>query len=96
MATEQNEVAAERLTLTRLAERGEEALKRLSGEIEKNQRVADARERLVRIEKSVLNRFNIAALDETEELRKQVADLEQRLVKLEGGTRKKAAGTPEA
>jgi hypothetical protein len=95
MATEQNEAAAERTTLTKLAERGEEALKRLSGEIEKNQRVTEARERLVRIEKSVLNRVNIAALDETEELRKQVADLEERLAKLEGGTSRKKPAPPE-
>jgi hypothetical protein len=100
MATDQNEAAAERTTLTKLAERGEEAFKRLSEEIEKNRRmadarerlgrieqnprVADARERLVQIENSVLNRFNIASLDETEELRKQVAELEERLAKLEG------------
>jgi hypothetical protein len=96
MATEQNEVAAERMSLTKLAERGEEALKRLTGEIEKNQRVSDARERLVRIEKSVLNRFNIAALDETEELRQQVTDLEQRLAKLEGGASRRKTASSES
>ena len=96
MTTEQTETPVERTTLTKLAERGEEALKRLNEEIEKNARMSEARERLGRIEKSVLNRLNIASVDEAEELRKEVARLEERLAKLEGGTaRKKAVASPE-
>jgi hypothetical protein len=86
--------ATERSTLTRLAERGEEALKRLADELDRNARVHDALERLERVEKSVLNRLNIASLDEVEELRKQVAKLEKRLAKAESGAGKGAAAAP--
>jgi len=92
MPTEKKTAVAERSTLTRLAERGEEAIKRLTEELDKNARVHDARGRLERIEKSVLNRLNIASLDEVEELRKEVAKLERRLTRAEAAAGRKGAG----
>jgi hypothetical protein len=92
-ATEETEAtAAERTTLTRLAERGEVAMKRLVEELEKHERVTGARSRLEGVEKSVLNALNIASVAEVEQLRNDLAALEERLAKLEGGstTRKKA------
>lgn len=69
--------------IERLAGRGEEALRRLASELDKNPRLHGAIGRLERIEKSVLNRLNIASLDEVAELREQVARLEQRLAEAE-------------
>jgi hypothetical protein len=69
--------------IERLAGRGEDAFRRLVGEIDKNPRLHDALGRLERIEKSVLNRLNIASLDEVNELREEVARLEKRLAKVE-------------
>jgi hypothetical protein len=92
MPTEKKAAEAERSTLTRLAERGEEAIKRLTEELDKNARVQDALGRLERIEKSVLNRLNIASLDEVEELRKEVAKLERRLARAEAAAGRKGAG----
>ena len=92
-STEQTEAAAaERTTRTRLAEKGEVAVKRLVEELDKSERVQGARERLEEVEMTVLNALNIASVAEVEQLRKNVAELEERLAKLESGsTRKKAA-----
>ena len=106
MSTEEKDATAERAseataertstTFTKLAERGEGAIKRLGEELDKSPRVSDARDRLLQIEKSVLNRINIASADEADALRQEVARLEERLAKLEGGaTRKKAPSAPE-
>ena len=70
-------------TLERLAGRGEEALKRLSDELEKNPRAHEAKDRLVKLQRSALPKLNIALADEVEELKKEVARLEKRLAKVE-------------
>ncbi len=91
-STEQTEAAAaERTTMTRLAEKGEVAVKRLVEELDKNERVHGARERFEEVEKSVLNALNIASVAEVEQLRQDIAALEARLAKLEGGTTRKKA-----
>ena len=62
---------------------GGDALRRIASEIDKNPRFNDARGRLDRIEKSVLNRLNIASLEDVAALREEVASLEARLAKAE-------------
>jgi hypothetical protein len=94
MSTEEKDVeAAERTKITRLAERGDAAVKRLTAEFEKHERLTDARSRLEGVEKSVLTALNIASVAEVEELRKAVIGLDERLAKLEGGS---SAGTKKA
>jgi ubiquinone biosynthesis protein UbiJ len=70
-------------TLGKLAGRGEDALKRLSDELEKNPRAHEAKDRLVKLQRSTLPKLNIAVADEVEELKKEVARLEKRLAKVE-------------
>jgi len=70
-------------TLGRLAERGEEALKRLSEELEKNPRTHDAKDRLIKLQRTTLHQLNVALADEVEALRKDVERLEKRLAKVE-------------
>ena len=70
-------------TLDRLAVRGQEALKRLSEEMDKNPRMHEAKDRADKVGRSVLHQLNIALADEVEELRQQVAKLEKRLAKVE-------------
>lgn len=77
-----------RSVVSGLAGRGEGAVRRLVDEVDKNQRVQDARGRLEKIERSVLNRLNVASLDEVVELREQVASLEKRLAKAEAAARR--------
>lgn len=79
-------------TLGRLASRGEEALKRLYDELDRNARTHDALQKLVetrgRLEKasrSVLKELGIASVEEVEKLQKEVHRLERRLAKLEKG-----------
>jgi hypothetical protein len=63
----------------RLAGRGEETLRRLLAELDRNPRLTGARGRLERVERSVLNRLGIASVEEVDELRRQVARLEEQL-----------------
>lgn len=70
-------------TLGRLAERGEEALKRLSEELEKNPRTHDAKDRLIKLQRTTLRQLNVALADEVEALRTDVERLEKRLAKVE-------------
>jgi ubiquinone biosynthesis protein UbiJ len=74
---------AEPSALGKLAERGEETMRRLSQEIDKNPRMHDARDRFDKFGRSVLKQLNVALMDEVEELKKEVARLEKRLAKLE-------------
>ena len=90
-ATEEAEAAAAERTITRLAGRGEVAVKRLVGELEKHERVAGARERIEGVEKSVLNALGVASVAEVEQLRMAIIGLEERLAKLEGGSKAKKA-----
>jgi ubiquinone biosynthesis protein UbiJ len=70
-------------TLDRLAERGQDALKRISAEVDKNPRMHEAKERIEKVGRSTLHQLNIALEDEVADLRKQVDRLEKRLAKLE-------------
>ena len=80
-------------TIGRLAGRGEEALKRLSDELDKNPRTHEAKDRLVKLQRSTLPKLNIAVADEVEELKKEVARLERRVAKVE---KELARGNPQA
>ena len=67
----------------RLAGRGEEALRRLSSEIDKNARAQDAKDRLAKLQRTTMQQLGIAPAEEVQELKKEVASLEKRLAKLE-------------
>jgi hypothetical protein len=69
--------------LERLAGKGDEALRRVAEEIGRAAPLTDARGRLEQVERSVLDRLNIAAADEVGELRATVAELERRLLRIE-------------
>ncbi len=72
-------------TLGRLAGKGEEALRLLTEEIEKNQRAQQAKDRFSKFQRSTMQQLNIALADEVAELKKEIASLEKRLAKLEKG-----------
>ena len=83
--------------LGRLAGRGEEALRRLYDELDRNarthealERLLEARGRLDKVQRSVLHQLNLAPADEVEKLRKEIARLERRLAKVEGVAAKPA------
>jgi hypothetical protein len=91
MATRKQET--EGGTLGRLSKRGEDAITRLVDELGKNDRVTDAlgramsaKGRLDGASRRALGQVGLAAADELQDLRKQIAGLEKRLAKLEGGT----------
>ena len=67
----------------RVAGLSEDTLRRIAAELDKNPRLHDARGSFERFEKSLLDRLNIASLDEVARLREQVASLEERLAKAE-------------
>jgi hypothetical protein len=67
----------------RLASKSDEAIRRVAAELDRNVRLPEARGRLEQVERSVLDRLNIAAADEVEELRTKLAELEQRLLRIE-------------
>lgn len=78
--------------LGRLAGRGEDAMTRLMDELGRNSRVTDAlaramsaKGRLDSASRAALGQVGLAAADDLDDLRKQVADLETRLAKLEAG-----------
>jgi hypothetical protein len=78
--------------LSRLAERGEDALTRVMDELGKNPRVTDAVGRAMGAKGKVdettrrtLATVGLAAADEIKDLRKQLERLEKRLAKLETG-----------
>lgn len=81
--TETEKTPTEPGPLERLAGKGDEALRRLAAELERSARLPEARDRLEKIERSVLQRLNVAAADDLEELRARVADLEKRLLRAE-------------
>jgi ubiquinone biosynthesis protein UbiJ len=87
-STEPAEGESPTRTFGRLAEKGEEALRILSGELEKNPRTQQAKDRLGKLQRSTMQQLNIALADEVAELKKEIASLEKRLAKLE----KAAAG----
>ena len=77
--------------VSRLAGRGEDALTRLMDELGRKSLVTDAlaramsaKGRLDNASRSALAGVGLAAADELDDLRKQVADLERRLATLEG------------
>jgi ubiquinone biosynthesis protein UbiJ len=70
-------------TLDRIAERGQEALKRISAEVDRNPRMHEAKERIEKVGRVTLQTLNIALEDEVEKLRKEIARLEKRVAKLE-------------
>ena len=88
---EQEKQAETRSVIDRVADLSEDAMRRLAAEIDRNPRLHDALDRLERIEKSVLDRLNIASLDEVAELRKEIASLEKRLTKAETAARRDKA-----
>ncbi|MFN8187777.1 MAG: hypothetical protein U0R69_11970 [Gaiellales bacterium] len=77
------QIAAAPGPFERLASKGDEAVRRLAAELDRNVRMPEARSRLEQVERSVLDRLNIAAADEVEELRTKLAELEQRLLRIE-------------
>ena len=81
-------------TLGKLAGRGEETIKRLSEEIDKNPRMHDAKDRLDKLGRTMLQQLNVAFADEVAELRTEVTRLEKRVAKLEKTAA--AKGSPDA
>lgn len=86
----------------RLSKRGEEALARLTEELGRNERVADAlgkavsaKGRLDTASRRALGQVGLAAADELHDLRAQIAKLEKRLARLEGGSPKQTAKRDE-
>ena len=78
--------------VSRLAGRGEDAMTRLMDELGRNSVVTDAlaramsaKGRLDTASRTALGQVGLAAADDLNDLRKQVADLEKRLAKLEAG-----------
>jgi hypothetical protein len=77
----------------RLAERGEEAVNRLTNELANNPMVTDALGKALSAKGKVdagarrtLSQIGLAASDELKDLRKQIERLERRLARLEGGS----------
>ena len=84
--------------VSRITGRGEDALTRLMDELGRNSLVTDAlaramsaKGRLDTASRGALGQVGLAAADDLDDLRKQVADLEKRLAKLEGAG--KSSGT---
>ena len=84
----------------RLAERGEEAVNRLTNELANNPMVTDALGKALSAKGKVdagarrtLSQIGLAASDELKDLRKQIERLERRLARLEGGTSAKRSET---
>jgi hypothetical protein len=84
----------------RLAERGEEAVNRLTNELANNPMVTDALGKALSAKGKVdagarrtLSQIGLAAGDEVKDLRKQIERLERRLARLEGGTSAKRSET---
>jgi hypothetical protein len=77
----------------RLAERGEEAVNRLTNELANNPMVTDALGKALSAKGKVdagarrtLSQIGLAASDELKDMRKQIERLERRLARLEGGS----------
>ena len=85
----QEQQAESKSVKSRVTGLSEDTLRRIAAELDKNPRLHDARGTLERIEKSLLDRLNIASLDEVVQLREQISSLEERLAKAE------AAAKPE-
>ena len=86
--------------VSRLAGRGEDAMTRLMDELGRNSRVTDAlaramsaKGRLDSASRAALGQVGLAAADDLDDLRKQVASLEKRLAKLEGAGKSPSAGS---
>ena len=101
MATEQKKrKKADSDVVSRLAEKGEEAIARLRKELGKNPTVADALHRAVAAKgkldsasHAALSQLGLATTDDVKALQEEIAALEKRLAKLEG---KPAARKPAA
>ena len=79
--------------VSRLAGRGEDAMTRLMDELGRNSVVTDAlaramsaKGRLDSAGRAALGQVGLAAVDDLDDLRGQVAELERRIAKLEGST----------
>ncbi len=90
MATGQKQTDPESGVVGRLSRRGEEAVTRLMDELGRNERVAEALDRAISAKgrldgasRRALGQVGLAAADEVQDLRKEVARLERRLAKLE-------------
>ena len=86
--------------VSRLADRGEDALTRIMDELGKNSRVTDALSRAVSAKDKVDERtrktlasIGVAAADEIGDLRGQLERLEKRLAQLEGGAATTRSGS---
>jgi polyhydroxyalkanoate synthesis regulator phasin len=86
--------------VTRLAERGEEAVHRLADEAVKHPAVTDAlgransaRERLEELSRTVLAQLGVAPASDVDKLRGDIARLERRLKKLEAEKKAGAAAS---
>jgi hypothetical protein len=84
----------------RLAERGEEAVNRLTNELANNPMVTEALGKALSAKGKVdagarrtLSQIGLAAGDELKDLRKQIERLESRLARLEGGSAKSRSST---
>src|SRR5918998_344740 len=86
--------------VSRLAGRGEDAMTRLMDELGRNSMVTDAlaramsaKGRLDSASRAALGQVGLAAADDLDDLRKQVASLEKRLAKLEGAGKSPPSGS---
>ena len=85
----------------RLAERGEEAVSRLLGDLsprisEAYDRAMSAKGRVDSASRTALTQLGLAAADEIKDLRGQLERLEKRLARLEGESGGKASGSQSA
>ena len=85
----------------RLAERGEEAVSRVLGELSPRisaafDRAMSTKGRVDSASRSALTQLGLAAADEIKDLRGQLERLEKRLARLEGGTGSTASGKRSA
>jgi hypothetical protein len=93
VATRQKKNEPESGVVSRLSRRGEEAVTRLLDELGRNDRLTDTLQRAMSAKgkldsagKSALGQIGLAALDDVNDLRKQVERLEKRVAALEGAT----------
>jgi hypothetical protein len=80
--------------LAKVAERGEEAVKRLGEEVDKNERLHEARVRLEDAGRTLLRQLNLAPRDEVEKLRKEVELLQKRLDVMESAAARQSGRPP--
>ncbi len=95
MAREERK-AGDASVVGRLAERGEEAMNRLTDELGRNSKVTEAVARALAAKgmldsasRTALLQVGLAPAEDVRELRRRVHDLERRLAELEGGAKAK-------